>query len=188
MSHPFTSPVTTPGNADPSSGRSGRGYSADHPASKPSKARTISAGLGAAAALTIATAAFSALGSGDAHAATIQQARVKDVPAVQATQGPIRVPSGKLRCTRPGQWHATVHVTTTGTTKAGTHIASVQVQYQHGGRSTLAGQASSKKRTVPVTFCISPSQVEGGRGPIRGIASDVMEGGHSRSFIIRFSR
>lgn len=185
MSNPFTSPVTTPGKAAPSSGRAGRGYSADHESVRPSRKRTIFAGLGAGLALITATVGFSAIG-GEARADTITTAKVRDVPAVHAERGPVRVPSGKIRCTRPGQWHATVDVTTTRATKRGTHIASVWIQYQHGGRATLAGQAASKKLTVPVTFCITPSRVAGGYGPIRGIASDVVDGIGSRSFIVSF--
>ncbi|GAB6901899.1 hypothetical protein [Kineosporia succinea] len=177
MSDFVTPPVTTPGATRTTNTRPGRGYEAQPPIVRTaSRKRTILATLGAAAALAAGTMVFAGVGQA--------QAAVDTMPTVHAEQGPVRTPSGRVRCTGPGEWHATAFVPTTRR-EHGKHWAQVSIQYRHGGRATIAGTASRTSRVVPVTFCITPSKVQGGHGPIRGIATDLVDG-RSRSFPISF--
>jgi IS5 family transposase len=114
-------------------------------------------------------------------------ARVLPVPVVTAKPGPVTVPSGAVRCTGKGDFHATLSVRTTRTDRKRDHHAAVYLQESQGGRARMVGYAWSQGAVTRVTVCVNPAKIEGGRGPVYLIVEDAIDG-YTRPVEVRFPR
>lgn len=115
------------------------------------------------------------------------EARVLPVSVATAHEGPVRVPSGALRCTGKGDFHATLSVRTTKKDRKGDRHVAVYVQERQGGRARMVGYAWSQGTVTKVTVCVNPSRIQGGTGPVYLLVEDAVDG-YTRPVALRFAR
>lgn len=131
----------------------------------------------------VVAAGLALLAGASVVAANRADARVLPTPAVTVKPGPVKVPSGAVRCV--GKLAVSVPVRTTTADSSGRHFAAVWIQYRVHGRAALVGYNHSDSPTVRVTGCIDPARIQGGHGPVYLIAEDAVDG-RTRTVRVRF--